>query len=360
MPRRAGELDERAPTARPFTVLSTPRMLRFGTLFSVLAMACGGSSIALSDLDQALQQARCERLARCKLFPDEASCSAVFRALPDASVAGAIAAHKVRYDGARARQCVDATAAQSCDLTAHDAHIAPAACTEMFTGTVAGGDSCSIDTECASGTCDLPTTCPETGCCTGACRPTQPPGKAGDACAKDRDCGDGLVCGQDTICHVPAKADDPCRIDRECGDGLACVGASGTSPGTCHALPHVGEICPDQRCAEANVRCDDASMFVCVPVGLPGDPCPTATECAIDTECDPVTHMCRAFPSLGMPCDGSCESDSFCLIPDGAATGTCTALLPNNAPCDGNQACVSGFCQDGPVFRSCIDAYVCF
>jgi hypothetical protein len=326
----------------------------------VLAAACGGSSIAQSELDQALQQARCERLARCAVFPDEAACLAVFRALPDTSVAAAIAAHKARYDGERARLCVDATAAQSCDVTAHDAHVAPAACAEVVTGALAGGDACSIDAECASGTCELPATCPEAGCCVGACRAAQAPGQPGAGCAKDRDCGAGLVCGQDLTCHVPGKADEPCRIDRECGDGLACVGAGGATAGTCHALPHLGEICPYHRCAEINLRCDDASMNLCAPVGLPGAPCPASTECAIGSECDAATHQCRAFPSLGMPCDGSCQSDSFCLIGGAAATGTCTALLPNGMPCDGNQECITGFCEDGPVFRSCIDAYVCF
>jgi hypothetical protein len=61
-----------------------------------------------------------------------------------------------------------------------------------------------------------------------------------------------------------------------------------------------------------------------------------------------------------MPCDGSCSGDAFCSIADGAVSGTCVALLANNMPCDGNQACNSGFCEDGPVFRSCIDPYVCF
>jgi hypothetical protein len=335
-------------------------MLRLGTLVSVLAMACGGSSIAYSDLDQALQQARCERLARCKVFSDEAACAAVFRTLPDLSVAGAIAAHKIAYDGERAQRCVDATAQQSCDVTAPDSHIAPAACTEMFTGKVTDGDSCSIDAECASGSCTLPATCPEAGCCVGACRATQPPGKAGDACAKPRDCSDGLVCGQDLACHAPAKPDDACGSDRECGDGLACVGAGGSTLGACHVLPRAGEACPDQRCADANLRCDDASMHVCVPVGLPGDPCPASIECAIGTECDAATQLCREFPALGMPCDGSCTGDAFCSFTNGAAVGVCMPLLANNLPCDGNQECISGFCEDGPVFRSCIAPYVCF
>ena len=311
----------------------------------------------MSDLDQDIQQARCERLARCKLFPDEASCNAFFRVTPDPSVAAAVAAHKIVYDAERAKQCVDALASQSCDLTARDSHLPPKACGQMLTGRVTGGDSCSIDVECASGTCELPAMCPERACCVGACRPTESPAPAGGGCAKDHDCVDGLVCGRDLTCHVPAGAEEACRSDRECGDGLACIGAA-EAPGMCRNLPHVGETCPYQRCADENLRCD-GDTHTCVPVGLPGDPCPKSNECSIDMECDPTTHLCREYPVLGMPCDGTCTGDAFCFL-DNSGTGTCVALLQNNKPCDGNQQCLSSFCEDGPVFRGCIDPYVCF
>lgn len=334
-------------------------MQRLGTLLVIAAMACGRpSSVAYSELDQEMQQARCGRLVRCKLFPDEASCHAYSRATSDPSVSAAIAAHKIDYDGERARQCVDAIASQSCDLTAHDAHIPPSACSEMFTGRVADGEACSIDVECASGTCDLPMSCPEMGCCFGICRATQTPGKVGDACAKLRDCKTGLVCGQDLTCHAPAGVGEACGSDRECVDGLACVGA-GSTPGTCRALPHAGELCSYQRCADENLRCDE-NTHTCVPVGLPGDPCPTSTECAIGMECDATTHLCREYPTLGMPCNGTCVGDSFCRFDASGGPGTCVALLANNSPCDGNQQCASTFCEDGPVFRSCIDPYKCF
>jgi len=332
-------------------------MLRFGALLSIAVVACNRPSIAFSDLDQEMQQARCERLARCKLFPDEASCHTFSRMVTDPSVGAAIAAHKIEYSGEFARQCVDATANQSCDLTAHDSHIPPSACSAMFTGRVADGDSCSIDVECASGTCDLPMMCPEMACCVGACRATQDPGDTGAACAKQRDCKPGLACGQDSTCHAPGGSGAACSSDRECGDGLACIGASST-PGTCRVLPHAGQVCVYQRCADENLRCDDTT-HVCVPVGLPGDPCPTGTECSIDMECDATTHLCREYPTLGMPCDGTCVGDSFCSI-GASGAGTCVALLVNNSPCDGDQQCASGFCQDGAVFRGCIDPYVCF
>jgi hypothetical protein len=76
-------------------------------------------------------------------------------------------------------------------------------------------------------------------------------------------------------------------------------------------------------------------------------------------ECDTSVHQCREAPTLGMPCHGKCGGAAFCPL-DGPGMGTCTALLENGVPCDGNQQCASAFCEDGPVFRSCIDPYVCF
>jgi hypothetical protein len=275
-------------------------------------------------------------------------------------LAGALAAHKLDYDGERAKQCVDATAKQSCDLTAHDSHVAPTACAQMFAGKVAGGDSCSIDAECASGTCELPATCPEKGCCVGACRPAQAPGKAGDPCAKAHDCVDGLVCGSDKMCHVPAAVGMPCGSDRECGDGLGCIGASSLMPGACRALPHVGEPCPYLRCAEENLRCDDTKTHTCVTLGLTGDPCPASIECSSGLECELATHLCRELPTLGMPCDSTCGGDSFCSFDSSGVMGTCVAPLANMSPCDGYNQCASFYCEQGPIFDSCKAPYVCY
>lgn len=333
-------------------------MLRFCAVLSIAAMACGRSLIALSDLDQEMEQARCEHLVRCKLFPDEASCHALMRPSPDPSVSAAVAAHKITYDGDIGRQCVDAMANQSCDVTAHDAHTPPAVCSRMLVGQVADGDGCSLDAECASGTCVLPADCPESGCCVGQCRATQEPVAAGGTCDKARDCQAGLVCGEDRTCHAPAGEGGACRSDRECSDGLACVEVTDL-PGTCRALPRATERCPFQRCTSENLRCDEATN-TCVTVGLPGDPCTTSFDCSIYMECDATSHLCREFPRLGMPCNGTCIDDSSCKLDGSGLTGTCVALLPDNAMCEGDQDCVSGYCPDGPVFRSCIEHPACF
>jgi hypothetical protein len=325
------------------------------------AAACGSNapSIAYSDLDDALQKARCEQLVRCHEFPDQASCTSFSRVLPNTSIAAAISAGKIHYDGAQAQDCVTQTSQLSCDTTAHDAHVTPAACDQMFAGTVAGGTSCSLDEECASGTCDLPASCPDFGCCVGSCRPTQAAAGPGGSCARITDCKSGLVCGGDDTCHTPGAMGATCAIDRECTDNLACVGGSASTAGTCQPLPKLGEACPFFRCADANLRCDSTTTR-CVAFGLPGDPCPTGSECGFNFECNTTTMLCEPFPTLGMACDGNCQGESYCAIREGATTGTCSALLANNAACDGDQQCQSSDCQDGAAFSSCIDKYVCY
>jgi hypothetical protein len=334
-------------------------MVRLSIVLSIVAIACGGGpSIALADLQRELQLARCQRLARCGVFRDDGSCMRFSRIVSDPSLAAAIAAGAALYDGERAKQCVDATAAQSCDLTTRDSHIAPKACAETFVGTLAGGMRCSIDAVCTSGTCDLPAVCPPMGCCVGACRPAQPPAKAGAACAKAHDCEGGLVCATDGRCRVAAAVGGECGSDRECGDALGCIGASSMMPGTCRVLPHVGEACPYLRCADENLRCDEA-LLSCVPVGLTGDPCSTLIECAAGLACDATTHLCVENPTLGMPCNNVCGGEAYCEL-EGPSAGTCVAPHANREPCDGYNQCASFYCEQGPIYDSCRDPYVCF
>jgi hypothetical protein len=333
-------------------------MLRVIALIAVLLAACSGSSVALEDLAQELRRARCERLARCQVFPDEGACLAYFRAVGDASVAAGVATEKIAYDGERAKQCVDATAAQSCDLTTSEARAGIAACADMLVGKVADGGACALDVECTSGTCELPSDCLEFGCCVGTCRASRSGGAAGDPCVKQRECKAGLVCGQNETCVAPASAGGACHVDRECAAGLACVGLVAPSPGTCAALPHLGEPCPEQRCADENLRCDVGGTNTCVALGVPGAACPDGDECAIYFTCDAEAKTCRDYPSLGMPCEFNCAQDSYCPL-SGPAAGTCTAPRKDGELCEGDQECESMYCEEGPVLRTCVTR-VCF
>lgn len=334
-------------------------MLRFGTLLGILATACSssGPTLPYSDLDRALQQARCERDTRCGLFPDEESCLRFARIRPDDSLAAAVEAAVVGYDGERAQQCIDATAKQSCDRNTRNARVAPSACTTMLTGTLAGGASCSFDLECESRACELPANCPETGCCVGTCLPPSS-GSLGTDCRTPTDCDDGLVCATDKQCRPPSDETELCNIDPQCAEGLACVGQTRQMPGRCRPLPHAGEPCPYQRCADDNLRCNDANL--CVELGMPGTPCPLGIECASGFECDSTTQQCREYPTLGMECNTACSGDAFCYYGPSSIIGTCTAPLENTTPCDGYNQCASFYCEQGPLFDSCKDQYICF
>jgi hypothetical protein len=325
---------------------------------AVLGAACGSSpSVGFADFDRELQSARCTRLARCQLFSDEASCEAYFRPAPDVSIAAAITAHKVGYDGGKAHDCIQQVAEQGCDPSV-PAGRSPSVCAGVFAGSLPGGEACSLDAECASGTCEPRTDCPESGCCASTCRPVQSLAAGGGACAKDRDCQAGLICGQAQHCQKPAAAGADCSSDHECGDGLGCINPLSTMPGTCRALPHLGEACPYLRCAGENLRCDDAGTHTCVALGLPGAACAAAFECSPYLECNPTSHTCQALPTLGMNCTAACQGAAFCQL-DATGAGTCAAPKANGAACESLHECASDYCFVGPVFDSCTDPPVC-
>lgn len=332
------------------------------TLALIAPVACSSSpahTIALADFADGLQSAQCERLARCGMFPDPASCEAYFRVTQDVSVAGAVASGKVKYDGAAASDCVDQSAAQSCDLSTAAGRTAPGACGRTLAGTLGGGEVCELDAECESGTCAFPDDCPETGCCMGTCRAAQSPGAASTGCAKDRDCQSGLVCSTQKQCLAPAAAGGDCRTDRECADGLGCINPLSTMPGTCRPLPHLGEACPYARCADQNLRCDQATTHTCVALGLPGATCASDADCSPYMACNATSHQCGALPALGMPCTAACQGASYCQIDTTSGDGICAAPQANGQACESHSACASDYCFVGPVFDSCTDPPVC-
>lgn len=327
-----------------------------GALVAIALAACSTPSIAFERVDQEMQRARCERLTRCGLFADEGSCLDYFWVLSDPGLAAAVAAHQVAYDGAIAAQCVDALAAQSCDLTALDARTGPTACSRMVRGTLAAQSPCSFDAECVSGVCEIGE-CPPAGCCIGSCRATQATAGADQPCARPTDCADGLVCASSRACRAPAGAGEDCASDRECAAGLGCINPLATMPGTCRALPHLGEDCPYGRCADEGARCD-AARGRCTPTGLPGAPCGGPEDCSPYLECDADAHACRAFPQRGMACSTGCGGEAYCARSTGP-TGVCAAPQPNGSPCTAYNECASFYCASGPIFDSCNDAPVC-
>lgn len=331
-------------------------MLGAVVLFTVLiGSACGGSaSLAAEEVDVAARTALCTRGVRCGLIASVEACQAELVTPPPPSYAAARDAGHLDYDGEAAQRCADALAALPCDQTSRAARVVPEACRSRFRGKIADGAACAFDEECTSARCDQGA-CPEGVCCVGACGATRSGGAPGDTCDRTSECGDGF-CGDDHTCHALAAAGADCMGDAQCDYGLACASPSPSLPGTCRALPHVGEACPYARCADLGMRCDATAH--CVPLGQVGEACMAQVECSPYLECNTATHRCAAVPALGMPCDVKCAGDSFCN-PDAAGGPTCLPLLANGTMCDDPGTCASHNCKPGPVFPSCQDYPIC-
>lgn len=321
---------------------------------AVAAVACGAAPLELEQLEAASVTAQCEWIVRCGLLPSLEVCEAYTGTPPPSSFGAARDAGHLDFDGDQARRCHVALAALSCDLTSRAYRVVPEACRNMFRGRVADGEPCAFDEECASSRCNQGV-CPEGVCCIGMCGETHGGGSPGDACDRSSECVDGF-CDSDGTCHALAAENAGCLRDEQCDFGLACVSPSPSIPGECKRLPHLGGVCPYQRCAEANAICDTTSH--CVAVGLPGSSCTVQRDCSPFLECDRTNHVCIEFPTLGMPCDSKCSGDSYCNFST-ETSGTCSVLMSNGTPCDDSGTCASHNCKPGPVFDSCEDYPIC-
>lgn len=325
-----------------------------GALAALIGCSKSEPPISVDDYDSELVQARCERLVRCGVFAEQATCETNQVVLVDINRQPAIDQGLVHYDGAAAKRCFDKIAEQTCDASIEEGRNPPDDCKHIFNGTVEDGAACGSDAECASSRCELDrTTCMSGTCCAGTCA-SSTKAEVGSACAVDDDCTAGAFCEANShTCQQQGAANANCIDDNECQFGLAC--ATVTFPGFCTPVNLIGGACPFERCAEIGATCDVGS-HTCLPIGLLGAGCQDEGDCTVFENCDLTSHQCVALPTLGQACSGSCEGDLFC---DSLNDSTCKTPKPNGEPCNTNFDCTSQFCLMGPVFDECADAPVC-
>ena len=231
-------------------------------------VACGSDGISIEDAPDAFLDEACNYLARCHLVTNHAACLELNLGLElriDASLAAAIEAGKVKYDGTKLAQCYATFGDRSCDRTTEDGRglgLNGDACDGAITGTVADGGACAIDEECLSRSCTVPT-CPD-ACCQGTCDPSVAstgPAPLGGACETTSDCASGGYCATG-VCTALLAAGATCAGTTECAYGLGCAG----TPRTCKQLPTVGQACPDGQCRDAGTYCDQS--MVCKAPGF--------------------------------------------------------------------------------------------
>jgi len=144
-----------------------------------------------------------------------------------------VAAGRSRYDGLAARNCVNALEGESCDPSA--AASFDSICQKVFTGTIADGAACALDTECLPGSLCLGAAT-SAASCAGVCT------HGATLCNDDSHCMNGQVRDHQAAslasgsCVTPVAAGgagQACGVDRVCNPGLVC---SQTATGdTCSA-----------------------------------------------------------------------------------------------------------------------------
>lgn len=180
---------------------------------SSVASCSGEKGIPFEDLEEEALATVCQWQVTCGEMPDEATCRASFQSQPGyyATMQQNIARGRVIYDGALARECLQAFKdIETCSQTEMAALFTAveSACEATFTGTVAVGAPCFLEEECVnSGSCQLPAAGCAAACCQGTCvaRPDPDPAPAPTARAGEP-CGSSIQCISPAAC-VPDAAD---------------------------------------------------------------------------------------------------------------------------------------------------------
>ena len=306
--------------------MTTTRNARARALFVFVFLlslaACAGEDTAgleprepIAGEDE-VEQAWCETLVRCDIYPDLAACLGAIDVVGD-DLRAAFEAGHVIFDQGAAAECAAMLAGIECEELSGAPDLA--AC-DVWDGTVPDGGECATGDECQSGACDPGDCDPALSCCVGSCAaPAIDEGipVGGDctveACAADAYCDVEAV---PATCRALVALDQPCA-EGECEIDLYCRvtdAASGT--GVCSGLPAEGEACdPDYpACARADNWCDPADS-VCRRLAAVGDACDEiADNCVAYAWCSPEGR-CVARPGEGEPCEDwpPCLGDLECL-----------------------------------------------
>lgn len=371
------------------------RILLRGAIVGVLALASascssesggGGSAntgtggtgpIAIDNLQAEFEDGYCKASVQCESgafgFTTVAGCKlfiATFGAgegdgadgLPNL-VAG-VKAGTIKYDAAKARECLK-TQTQCSTLAGNGDGGESAACRATFTGTLALGATCKSKEYCGSGRCQKDAT----GC--GKCAV---PVASGGACSASADCATALVCSN-AKCAAPgsSKIGDPCGgSNADCPADAYCA-VSGTGS-TCTARLDKGGACKQGTDCKTGFTCakpaGGGGQGVCAEPAAEGKDCSfeAAEACAKGLTCvvtgdfskpETIQSTCKPARKIGEVCENSLQCkglDAVCgagkCVAVAAKGGSCEVATPQfKSPCAPGLVCdaASKKCGDAPA-----------
>ena len=315
----------------------------------------------LDELPALMADAYCDVLADC--IPEDLI--ALWLGTPDCAVLmerriengfypaaeQAIADGTLIYDPSKVESCLAAIRDGGCATNREYSE-----CEAAMDGTVAEGEDCVHDAECAGNL-----VCIVDGLCPGQCQERL---ADGEPCTREDDCREGSVCF-DSRCTSQLSLDDDCtEAGVDCAGGLLCAGANDEEgqTGTCQPWDDVFSAVEGDSCDLAGTLCESGSAcvitvvageldFTCGPrvqsggdcgLAIP-DMCPTGEYCAgLDANAGDFEGTCAPLPGNDEPCvDNRCAGFHVCV------EGTCVRMKENGADCSTHEECYSGRCRDG-------------
>ncbi len=250
----------------------------------------------------------------------------------------------VVYDSAAFAACADALK-DGCGFLGTGL---PDACSTVFEGQVAAGAACAQSLECA------PNHWCESGAeCEGTCKAKV---GAGQPCTEEEACEAGLLCEADVCIAAPTEGDACDTEGVSCALGTACVAAAGGTTGTCRAYADFFTVPMGGACNLADgALCKDGVCVLqpdftgkCEAMSTPGGACKGAfpSQCPAWHWCAADTSTCQPLPAEGEACLPQtelvrCNSGLACVAE------ACAALTDLGAPCEVEETCHSGNCDDG-------------
>lgn len=339
----------------------------------------GGGGLAIEDVPANSSQIICDTVFTClgsfgSLFGTQPACEATFeQGITNGDYQlwqAAIAAGTASYDPEAAQRCSDATSATGCGLLLAGT---PDACADVWIGTRALGETCSIDQECAGEAYCAGADCPTTsGICT-----MQSPG--GGSCDGNRECQAGLAC-EDGTCVVPTgNSGGSCADQGDCPLDEQCVGAAMGASGICRnraslQTAGLGETCELQ--GDMVILCEDGASCAVTGFMLPMSatlecraPVAAGAACfAAVPEMCPENQYCQGANPFMLMFEGTCaplpgvgDDCAMTLFGERCAAGLacvdsrCVQPQANGGPCAADGECYSGRCRGG----ACVAPELC-